>query len=35
MLASTKNHIGCFPFGDTSWHKYRFVFVTYWTSRKI
>jgi len=28
-------HTRCFPFGDTSLHKYRSVFVTYWMPRKI
>jgi len=28
-------HFGFFPFGDTSRHKYRSVFVIYWMPRKI
>lgn len=25
----------CFPFGDTSWHKCRSIFVPFWMPRKI
>jgi len=34
-LQETKKHNICFPFSDTSWYKYHFIFVIYWMPRKI